>query len=391
MTQTSPRPEALNDIDNMSLLVNKTISVHQRSEDQQQTIPIAVSLLILIALLGSIGNVLVLKAIFSQKRRKVHEYLILNLAATDAGICLASIPLDVAEQVIGEFPYGATLCSVIYPFQSVLVYASVLTLLFMCVERYRLIVTPMKPRIRVKTGLAFIAAIWLSSCLIVLPFSLALKFEGSYCSEDWSHAYSGKVFTLAIFTFLYVIPLLIMTVLYALMIRVLHKDTKSLKQRNRTLSQESVDMRLERNVTIVKVFVVAVVVFAVCMLPTHITWLWHDFGSGSERPELFSKVATFSNILMYANSVLNPFIFGSIMIDIGTLAKLCKTLVCYRSRGRRNEKDFNHVFVLEIHSPSMSAQYENGSFFLSLSKSSAISNCGNINEMVRTTKITAKT
>lgn len=379
-------------LNNRSLLVNKTLSkVHLEREDEEQTITIAIFLLILIAFLASVANFLVLKAIFSHKRRKLHEYLMLNLVATDAGTCLVSIPLDVVEQVIGEFPYGAAFCHVIYPFQSALVYSSVMTLLFMCIERYRLIVSPLKPRIRVKTGLTIIAAIWLLSFLMVLPLSLALRLKGTHCLEEWPNVYSGKVFTLTIFTLLYLIPLVIMTFLYAFMIDVLTKDTASLKRRwrrkSKTLSQESVDMRMERNFTIVKVFVFAVIAFAVCMLPTHITWLWHDFGSGSKRPELFSKVATFSNILMYVNSVFNPFIFGSMLIDAKTLNKLCRSLLCCR-RGR-NKREFKQVFDLQIRSPSMSAQLQRGSFCLSLSKASEIFNSEN-NETVRATKITMK-
>ena len=384
-----PASSTLTSINNRSLLVNNTL--YLESEDEQQTITVAITLLLLISLLGSMANFLVLKAIFSQKRRKLHEYLMLNLVATDAGTCLVAIPLDVAEQVIGKFPYGAALCCVIYPLQSALIYSSVMTLLFMCVERYRLIVTPLKPRIRVKTGLTIIALIWVLSCLMVLPLSLALRLKGSNCIEEWPNAYSGKLFTLTIFILLYLIPLVIMTFLYAFMINVLSKDSASLKRRwkrkSRLISQESVDVRMERNFTIVKVFVIAVVVFAVCMLPTHITWLWHDFGSGSERPELFGNVATFSNILMYANSVFNPFIFGSMMIDAKPLVKLCRSLLCCHCG--RNKRDSKQVFVLKIRSPSMSAQLQKGSFCLSLSKDSEIFDSGN-NETVRVTKITVK-
>ena len=170
------------------------------------------------------------------------------------------------------------------------------------------------------------------------------------------------MFTLSIFTFLYVIPLLIMTVLYSFIIRVLYRDTKSLKLLRRNVSantQPSANLPTHRrNLKIVQVFVVAVLVFAVCMLPTHITWLWHDLGSGSKRPELFSKVVTFSNILMYANSVVNPIIFGS--IDVKTLARLCKALVCYRS-GREESRDFVQVFVLRTNTPSRPDVHPRGS------------------------------
>ena len=324
----------------------------QQGHDKQQTLPlIAVSLLILITLLGTTGNLLVFRAIFTLKKRNLNDYLILNLAATDTGTCLVSIPLDVVEKIKGEFPYGSALCHVIYPFQSVLVYVSVLTLLFMCVDRYRLIVTPLKPRIHLKTGLTMVAAMWVSSCLIVLPLALALKFKGSFCSEEWWHDYSGKVFTLTIFTFLYAIPMVIMTFLYAFIIQVLYKDTRSLKLRRNVSTSSRLSASLpQRNFKIVQVFVVAVVVFAVCMLPTHITWMWHDFGSGSKRPELFSKAVTFSNIVMYANSVVNPVIFGS--INVKTLEKLCKALVCYRSEREDSCHEFDQVFVLRTNSPS---------------------------------------
>ena len=108
----------------------------------------AISLLSVIACLGAIGNLLVIKTILNLKRRKLYEYLILNLAITDAGTSLVSIPLDIAEQVKAEFPYGAAMCHVVYPLQSVLIYVSVLTLLLMSTERYKLIVTPMKPKMR---------------------------------------------------------------------------------------------------------------------------------------------------------------------------------------------------------------------------------------------------
>ena len=340
---------------NDSGLLNKTNlnTPPPQSDDNQQTLPhIAVSLLILITLLGTTGNLLVLRAIFTLKKRNLNDYLILNLAATDTGTCLVSIPLDVVEKMKGEFPYGTAFCHVIYPFQSVLVYVSVLTLLFMCVDRYRLIVTPLKPRIHLKTGLTTVAAMWVTSCLIVLPLSLALKFKGSHCSEEWWSDYSGRVFTLAIFTFLYLIPMVIMTFLYASVIRVLYKDTRSIKlRRNVSASSQSQVSLPQRNLKIVQVFVMAVVVFAVCMLPTHITWMWHDFGSGSKRPELFSKAVTFSNVFMYANSVVNPVIFGS--INVRTLDKLCKALVCYRSRREDSYHELDQVFVLRTncHSP----------------------------------------
>lgn len=347
--------------DGLDNIANST--TEQPRDNTVQTLQvIAVTLLILITFLGTIGNILVFKAIFSLKKRKINDYLILNLAATDAGTCLVSIPLDAGEKMIGEFPYGAALCHVIYPLQSVLVYVSVMTLLFMCVDRYRLIVTPLKPRIHLRTGIITIVVFWLSSCLIVLPLSLALRLDGSQCGELWPRSYSGKVFTLTIFTSLYAIPLLLMTVLYAFIVRALYKDKNSLRQWTNVSisSRRSASLPTQRNLKIVHVFVAAVVAFAVCMLPTHVTWLWHDFGNGSKQPELFSKVVTFSNILMYANSIVNPIIFGS--IDLKILAKICRALICHQSHGK-HPRVFEKVFVLRTTSPLPPMRSERRSTF----------------------------
>ena len=53
---------------------------------------------------------------------------------------------------------------------------------------------------------------------------------------------------------------------------------------------------------------------------------------------------------MYANSVVNPVIFGS--INVKTLEKLCKSLVCYRSEREDSYHELDQVFVLRTNSPS---------------------------------------
>ena len=288
---------------------------------------LAVPPLVTIAVLGVLGNCLVFHAVLRHKNRQLNDLLILNLSVTDMGVCVVTIPLDLGERLTGRFPFGAAMCRLVYPFQSILLYVSVMTLLFMSCERYRLIVTPMKDKISVKTGIYVTVGIWLLSIVIILPYSFILEMNGSQCSEDWPSALYKKAFTLGVFIFLYLIPLLIITVLYFFVVRVLYEDIKAISSssnRYSFITQEMAVERMQRNVKIVKIFVAAVVAFAVCMLPTHVSWLWHDFGDGDNSSH-FVEVVTFTNVIMYSNSLINPFIFGSLKIG-----RLCKAVACCR-------------------------------------------------------------
>jgi len=64
-----------------------------------------------------------------------------------------------------------------------------------------------------------------------------------------------------------------------------------------------------QNIHITKMFVTAVMVFALSMFPNQVLWLWVDFGNGGEN-EYFVIISVVGRLFTYSNSVLNPFIYG---------------------------------------------------------------------------------
>lgn len=283
----------------------------------------------IISVLGILGNVLVLKAIVSNRRRKVSDYLIVNLCATDLGACIVSIPLDLVERAWKSFPFGAFLCKIVYPFQTILMAASVMTLLAMSYERYRMIVTPFKRHITSRAAIGTIIVAWVISILLVVPYMLVLQLEEDQCLENWSLDIHRKAFTLSMFILLYAIPMFLITVFYTLIVRNLYQDSKRQVIECYSISSDRSERRIammiarvQRNMRVVKVFMVAGIVFAVCMLPTHVCWLWHDYGSGSTNAH-FTKIVTFTNVLMYLNSAIDPFIFGSLKLQRLFLDVIC--------------------------------------------------------------------
>ena len=270
----------------------------------------------LIVIIGIVGNSLICLAVLGQHKRKPCEYFILNLAITDLATSTVSVPLDIIEKLAGYFPYGSFFCNIIYPFQTIIMAVSIATLIAMSLERHRAIIHPLKPRIQTKMTLFIIFLFWVLSAVLVSPYIIVLKYDGTSCRGEWPGEEYIKAYTLLLFILLYVLPLLMISITYARIGRKLYEGTKKLKD----VFTESVQSntgrlimikRARRNNHIVKIFVTAVLAFAVCMLPNHIIWLWYDFGNVSNS-SVFFQILPFGNILVYANSCINPFIFGTL-------------------------------------------------------------------------------
>ena len=295
---------------------------------------------------GAAMNLALCASLCLKKRRKLSEYFILNLTVADLLTCCVGIPLDLVELVLGRWPYGAFLCKLVYPFQTILIAVSVGTLLCMALERYRAILTPLKPKLRGKLLLVVISLMWLVSVLLVCPYILVLRGGAHTCTEAWPGPESPKAFTMCIFLLLYAIPLCIITAAYIRIITRLRQDSKRISGViGAVISSDSgrrvARARFKRNTRVVMVFIFAVACFALCFLPYHVMWLWHDFGRGGSW-EHFSAGLKFSQIVVYLNSAINPFIFGTLIKRLRSckeyFKKTVKTPTPKSSRDETNNR-----------------------------------------------------
>ena len=85
--------------------------------------------------------------------------------------------------------------------------------------------------------------------------------------------------------------------------------------------------RLRQTIRTLKMFTCVVVVFAICMLPNQITWMWIDFHH-EDGPSKYVRV--FFYYLTYTNSVLNPWIYCGIN---SKFRKAYKRLLGCKSKG----------------------------------------------------------
>lgn len=82
------------------------------------------------------------------------------------------MPLSVARVLLDHWPFGEALCRLVPFVQTLSVYVSSLTMAAIAVDRYRAILTPLKPRLRPPHGLAVLLAVWLLAALAALPYAL---------------------------------------------------------------------------------------------------------------------------------------------------------------------------------------------------------------------------
>ena len=290
-----------------------TNSTSDDSATKHSLLIFKIACLCAISIVGMIGNVTIFTTLFRRKL-KSSEYFILNLALTDMMVCAIGIPLDIYQELhAGAWQYGAVLCKVIYPFQTLLVLISILTLTAMSLERYRAIMTPLKQLLRKPVIMASIGFIWCLGVAAVAPYSKILTYSYPSCEEKWPVTHDGNYYTLALFIIDYCIPLTIIVFCYSRAGFDLYRSTQQFKDgaesafKNQNIAFRK---RVQRNKHVIKVFSFAVLMFVVCMLPGDCYWMWTSFGDGSSF-EYDDHLQTFTNILVYANSAINPFIFGA--------------------------------------------------------------------------------
>lgn len=250
-----------------------------------------------------VANVLVCTVILRRKKMKtVTNYFILNLAMSDLTLTCICIPFDIPVQELHHsWPYGSILCKILYPMQTYLLFTSVFTLTAVSLARQRAIVYPMKKQLTKAGAKIVIVGIWLLAFIPVTPYFHALKFNPvvKTCEESWENSTTTKVYTTSVFIVQYVLPFCIMFYAY-------FRISRELRQRAKNGNRCLKDLQEEEARKVTRMLKVVTTLFAFCLLPNNVMWLWLDYGNADKQYKHFWEFLAFSNILILANSAANP-------------------------------------------------------------------------------------
>lgn len=269
----------------------------------------------LIVILGFVGNILVIFVVWSYKQmQNTTNILIVSLAVADLFFIIFCVPFTAASYAMWIWPFGAIWCKIANYLMHVSAYASVWTLVLLSLDRYLAVVHPipsMRLRNRRNTYL-LVYITWTFICCGNVPIFLQygvvhynwMGFQRSACLnlDSMGNIMKQKVFYVCFFAFGYMIPLMLICLLYGFLLkRLLYGVVPG-------GSQRADSIRAKKRVT--KMVVIVVLIFALCWLPIQVIFLVQHFDPDYELTTETSSINMAANCLAYMNSCVNPILYA---------------------------------------------------------------------------------
>ena len=322
---------------------------------------------VLIALFGVIGNVFVV-AVVSRLGKKKHssDFYLQNLAVADLGILLLSRPLlAVREKEPLNWPFGEFACRFLYPIPEIFYGGSVWFIAVIAIERYRNVVTikpTSKKQIKMALKRAKIVAtcVWITSFLIFcLPVYFFFEYrelqnDEKWCGPVWPSwdrkAVMPRLYVGFLTLFSYILPLAIISFTYLRISYILNRSSSFIKAMRRKEHGETGHKRnimtivrsprLRHNKRAKRILTPLVVVFAVTMLPLSIFRLTAVIWPSMGTQEYYGNLLYVVSILVVVNSSVNPVIYSVVSRDFRKgITNICLQC-CYLARVKLRSRSF---------------------------------------------------
>lgn len=243
-----------------------------RSDISPVTQAIQVSLYVIVMLVSLIGNALIFAVVFKNRRmRKPVNFFVVNMSTADILITVFYMPRMISRIWFGSEwgirgGLGLFLCKVAPFTQELSASVSVLTLILMAVDRFFAVLFPFKRIFTNTVAYVSIAVVWLTAMAVRSPMFYGLRFtqqeDGkTFCILHLDSEIAFNIYSRFAFILFYVIPLMVIVVLYSAVV-------VSLKKRkpvgvDLTTIQRKYKDRLKRTRKVMSMLFTIVFVFAV--------------------------------------------------------------------------------------------------------------------------------
>uniref|UniRef100_A0A3B4ATV3 G-protein coupled receptors family 1 profile domain-containing protein n=1 Tax=Periophthalmus magnuspinnatus TaxID=409849 RepID=A0A3B4ATV3_9GOBI len=296
-----------------------------------------------ICVVGLLGNVLVMYGVVRYTKMKTATNIyIFNLALADA-LATSTLPFQSAKYLMETWPFGELLCKTVMAIDYYNMFTSIFTLTMMSVDRYIAVCHPVKAldfRTPAKAKIINVC-IWILSSAVGVPVTIMAVTKvtsngkaqvmvrdnvSGFPEPDW---YWDTVTKICVFIFAFVMPVMVITVCYGLMILRL-KSVRLLS------GSKEKDRNLRR---ITRMVLVVVAAFVICWTPIHIFIIVRTIVHVNQNNLLVKASWHLCIALGYTNSSLNPVLYAFLDENF----KRCLRDFCFPSRSHMEQSSFSRV------------------------------------------------
>ncbi|CAB1453847.1 unnamed protein product [Pleuronectes platessa] len=281
--------------------------------------PLFLPLYCLVVAVAGVGNSILLACILADKKlHNATNIFIGNLAAGDLLMCLSCVPLTVSYAFDSHgWAFGRPLCHLVPLLQCATVFASVLSLTAIAVDRYVVVAHPVRKRISVWGCGAVTLGVWLLSLALAAPPSIYTRYvdlrpsgiDLVVCEEFWPNSGNLRLlYSCFILIASYMIPLLSVSMSYCAI-------TVSLKRYSIPGEPSSSQQRWsQRRKKTFYLLVASVLSFALCWLPLQVLNLLLDLDPNFHfiGKRYINVLQVCCHLVAMSSACYNPFIYASL-------------------------------------------------------------------------------
>nr|XP_018916865.1 PREDICTED: tachykinin-like peptides receptor 86C isoform X1 [Bemisia tabaci] len=299
--------------------ITKSLTNTKAKEDMAFWLKLLWSVLFVLMLVVAVGgNSIVMWIVLAHRRmRTVTNYFLVNLSIADLMMSIFNCTFNFTYMINSNWQFGESYCKVNNYIGIVVVAASVFTLTGISVDRYIAIVRPLKPRTTRRCARIVLGIIWSASLLLGLPsfiYSTTKVYSWRnetiiHCILNWPDGLPmdstyDYLYNVIIFILTYIIPMSAMILCYSAMGKALwgSKAIGELTQRQ----QDSIQSKKK----VVKMFIVVVIIFAVCWFPYHSYFIYiHHHKQKILYSWYIQHLYLGFYFLAMSNAMVNPIIY----------------------------------------------------------------------------------
>ncbi|XP_071448172.1 opsin, blue-sensitive [Hetaerina americana] len=270
-----------------------------------------------ILVIGMLGNMLVIVTFFTTKSlRTPSNTFVVNLAIFDA-LMMSKLPMFVLNSAVEGQIFGKIGCDIYGLIGSYSGMGAAITNAAIAFDRYRTIAFPLDGRLGMKAAIGLVIFTWFWAT----PFSIMPFFEiwSRYapegylttCSFDYMReGKSTQLFTMTIFSWAYVLPLMMIAIFYSRIITHVRAHEKMLKEQAKRMNVKSLsqgDNEKSAEIRIAKVAISIVILFICAWTPYALVALIGCFG---DKHMMTPTFCMFPAIACKTVACIDPWIYA---------------------------------------------------------------------------------